>query len=625
MSFKQTKHWDSEVMRSLEKVAYEKGLIKPEPLQKQASLSKTADITPTSDLMQNIIKLCIALRAEGLVKEAAEVETNFFNYKKAQTLYEVTKEKGEDLVDAAHPQGSHKLEGLDSEEAVVEDIVDRHNKMKAVVDKKPTGKYSSTKDILNAVKVTLGADPLAMERGNLSTKKGLSKQAADGIAGLVASVVVSALALYGGKALVSAALTTVRTAITAALAAGATPAAAAASAAAAVGMPGAAATASAAATAAVTSAGLGSVAAAAAGTAAATAISGGMSTVAAAAAGEAAAAAIVSGIGASGAAAAGSAAAAVIAGGGSAAAAASSGATAATTATSIAAGTLTGGAGASAAAFSGFFGTLAGAVTVGGAVLTGGLIGYVINSKLYDADFYSKDLKEASDKITNYAQHVNNNDIKMKAEQFKSVFSKVLLSASAAKLVDDPQSVSPEDFSVNLKAVGNYGSNLANASNIALEIDKIIDDESNWYSGFTSPLESNAKRNLSASLEGFINLSSTISEQISDLHHKLLQKSKELKASQSPGGTSELTQLYVSYAKQIDQWKAKANALQTVGKLPNADKVFIWLNQADKEVKVRQDKLKDTKDPAIVKIYLDDFNEKIKPKLDAFRDKGPLK
>ncbi len=145
MSFKQTKHWDSEVMRSLEKVAYEKGLIKPEPLQKQASLSKTADITPTSDLMQNIIKLCIALRAEGLVKEAAEVETNFFNYKKAQTLYEVTKEKGEDLVDAAHPQGSHKLEGLDSEEAVVEDIVDRHNKMKAVVDKKPTGKYSSSK------------------------------------------------------------------------------------------------------------------------------------------------------------------------------------------------------------------------------------------------------------------------------------------------------------------------------------------------------------------------------------------------------------------------------------------------------------------------------------------------
>src|SRR5208337_4114682 len=124
-------------------------------------LPKTADITPTSDLMQNIIKLCSGLRFEGLEKEAAEVETNFFNYKQAQTLYETSKEKGEDLVDAAHPEGSHKLEGLDSEEAVVEDIVDRHNKMKAVVDKNPTGKYSSSKDILNAVKVTLGADPLA--------------------------------------------------------------------------------------------------------------------------------------------------------------------------------------------------------------------------------------------------------------------------------------------------------------------------------------------------------------------------------------------------------------------------------------------------------------------------------
>ena len=170
MSFKHTKHWDSEVMRSLEKVAYEKGMVKSDPLQKQASLTKEADITPTSDLMQNIVKLCVGLRSEGLEKEAAEIETNFLNYKQAQTLYETSKEKGEDLVDAAHPKGSHKLEGVDSEEAVVEDIVDRHNKMKAVVDKKPTGKYASSKDILNAVKVTLGADPLANGRANSSRK-----------------------------------------------------------------------------------------------------------------------------------------------------------------------------------------------------------------------------------------------------------------------------------------------------------------------------------------------------------------------------------------------------------------------------------------------------------------------
>jgi len=196
MSFKHTKHWDSEL-------AYEKGMVKSDPLQKQASLTKEADITPTSDLMQNIIKLCAGLRAEGLEKEAAEVETNFLNYKQAQTLYETSKEKGEDLVDAAHPKGSHKLEGVDSEEAVVEDIVDRHNKMKAVVDKKPTGKYASSKDILNAVKVTLGADPLAKERGNLSTKKGLYKKA-DITDDPVISAITGALATYGGVALIKA-------------------------------------------------------------------------------------------------------------------------------------------------------------------------------------------------------------------------------------------------------------------------------------------------------------------------------------------------------------------------------------------------------------------------------------
>lgn len=148
---------DSPTMRALEKVAKEKGLVKPESLEKKAALTKKADYTPTPDLMENIFKLCAGLRSNGLVKEANEIETNYLNYKKAQTLYETSKEKGEDLVQAAHPKGSHKLEGVEGEEAVVEDIIEQHLKMMKSVEKKPTGKLAS-KDILKAVKMALGQE-----------------------------------------------------------------------------------------------------------------------------------------------------------------------------------------------------------------------------------------------------------------------------------------------------------------------------------------------------------------------------------------------------------------------------------------------------------------------------------
>jgi len=596
MSFKQTKHWDSEVMRSLEKVAYEKGLVKPEPLQKQASVTKKADITPTPDLMQNIIKLCSGLRSEGLEKEAVEIETNFLNYKYAQTLYETSKEKGEDLVNAAHPQGSHKLEGLDSEEAVVEDIVDRHNKMKTVVDKKPTGKYASSQDILNAVKVTLGADPLAKERGNLSAKKSLHKQA-DIKDHPVISAITTALATYGGIALSRAlkkiiadyalrgrigayGVAALDKAILGQLSAQATNALNAQIA---------------------TQMATGSVSAAAgpAATAAVnTAIAAGPTAVATGAA------AGVAGAGAG----AGAAGTAGVAGAGVAAETAGVGA----------------GVAAETAGAAGLFGTLAAAVVAAGAA--GIVLGAIINSKLYDADFYSKDLKEAGDKVVAYAQQVDDNDIKVKAVQFKSAFSKILSSASVAKPVGDPQNVSPQDLASNLKAIGNYGSNLSIASNIALEIDKVIDDSSHWYSGFTSFFESKARHDLNASVEGFINLASSISEQVSDLHHKLLQKLKELKAAQSPGGSSELVRDFNEYAKQIVEWKTKATALQAAGKLPNADKVLDWLNRSGKEINDSYFKFKNEPNQlAVTKKYLDDFNQNIKAPLDAFKTHGLLK
>lgn len=155
MTFKHVKFEDSPTMRALEKVAKEKGLVKPETLQKQAAVSKTADYTPSNDLLENILKLCSGLRAQGLKEVAAELETKFLNYKQAQTLYETSTEKGEDLINAAHPKGSHKLENVDGDEAVVENVLDIHDKLLEMVNKKPTGKLSNAKQIIKEVKRVL--------------------------------------------------------------------------------------------------------------------------------------------------------------------------------------------------------------------------------------------------------------------------------------------------------------------------------------------------------------------------------------------------------------------------------------------------------------------------------------
>lgn len=154
MTFKHVKFEDSPTMRALEKVAKDKGLVKAEPLKKTASVPKRPDYTPSSNLMENVLKLCAGLRNQGLVKEAAELETNFLNYKQAQHLYEAHKEKGEDLIHAAHPKGSHKLEGVEGD-ALVEDILEQQMKHLEVVNKKPTGKLS-TAQAISEVKKVLG-------------------------------------------------------------------------------------------------------------------------------------------------------------------------------------------------------------------------------------------------------------------------------------------------------------------------------------------------------------------------------------------------------------------------------------------------------------------------------------
>lgn len=153
MTFKHGKFEESVTMRSLVKVAEQKGWIKPEALQKTAS--SNLDLSPTTSLTENVIKLCAGLRKSGLHIYAEEVEKNYFTYKRANSLYDVSGEEGKDLINAAHPDGSHQMEDMDGD-SVIETILDRHLKMVDVVEKKPSGKLANTKSILNAVKLVLG-------------------------------------------------------------------------------------------------------------------------------------------------------------------------------------------------------------------------------------------------------------------------------------------------------------------------------------------------------------------------------------------------------------------------------------------------------------------------------------
>lgn len=159
MTFKHVKFEDSPTMRALEKVAREKGLVKPETLTKKASVVKKADLSPTDNLMENILKLCNGLREQGLVKDAADLETKYLQYKQAQTMYDATGETGEDLLDQAHPEGSHKLENVDSKEAVVEDLLDKHDMIEEVAEKKPQAKLSDAASVIKAVKKVLAQNP----------------------------------------------------------------------------------------------------------------------------------------------------------------------------------------------------------------------------------------------------------------------------------------------------------------------------------------------------------------------------------------------------------------------------------------------------------------------------------
>lgn len=153
MSFKHTKFDDSAVMRSLTKVAYDKGMINKDDFVSEV-VEKKLDLKVSESLTDNIIKLCAGLRDRGMGKYAVQLENKYMMYKQAETSLYGTKDTAKELMNHAHPKGNVVLdvEG----DGVVEDLYGAREAIMKTLYKTPTGKYASSKEIIGGVKKALG-------------------------------------------------------------------------------------------------------------------------------------------------------------------------------------------------------------------------------------------------------------------------------------------------------------------------------------------------------------------------------------------------------------------------------------------------------------------------------------
>jgi len=120
-----------------------------------------------ASLEENILKLCVGLRAKGLGKQAESLESKFIIYKSAANvhLYRVHDEDGEDLVHAAHPDGDVNMG--DGEYGDVETTVSKHKKIVDIINKQPNGKLAS---IVEQCKIVLGVKKKLAQKANYNDK-----------------------------------------------------------------------------------------------------------------------------------------------------------------------------------------------------------------------------------------------------------------------------------------------------------------------------------------------------------------------------------------------------------------------------------------------------------------------
>lgn len=168
-----TNLYKSEVYRELERQAIRKGFFnatEEEIVKNATSFVKKAskkELTESNDLIQDITLLAAALREKGFDKHAEEIEDNLLKYKKAESLYNLNIENGNDMIDFAHRDGDVQI--VDGGElGVVETTKSIADKILAVVNKQPTGqlpKNASLNDLASFVKNAQDymAEPISLE------------------------------------------------------------------------------------------------------------------------------------------------------------------------------------------------------------------------------------------------------------------------------------------------------------------------------------------------------------------------------------------------------------------------------------------------------------------------------
>lgn len=161
MTYKHINFQDSETMRSLVKVAHEKGMIKEDSdvlkaLSKAVKSAKALDLAATTDVKENLLKLCAGLRTKGFAAYANKIEDRIAQLKIAEThMYNVHDETGEDLLEFAHPEGSPEVAPAENDEGTLEDLIEQHKKVKEIAEKSASTKMTKAEAIL-AVKLVLG-------------------------------------------------------------------------------------------------------------------------------------------------------------------------------------------------------------------------------------------------------------------------------------------------------------------------------------------------------------------------------------------------------------------------------------------------------------------------------------
>ena len=139
MTLKHVDFYDSEVMRSLAKVASDKGMVTPKK-QEVVKQAAKASFDPTDDLYLNIVRLSEGLRSKGFNKEANSLDEKLARLKRAE---KDLKDAGEEMMDEAHPEGDVKVGP--SEFGIMYTHPSASKKIQEIVKKQPTGKYASAK------------------------------------------------------------------------------------------------------------------------------------------------------------------------------------------------------------------------------------------------------------------------------------------------------------------------------------------------------------------------------------------------------------------------------------------------------------------------------------------------